>query len=256
MDSVRLILDEFFSRYLDCDLTKVSPGRVVVVPSDRRDQPEINYQNTFAIYLIATGNRCVISVQHKLETPVRNQVNRMSLGEFHTPRGQQQLINVVAHILGNRNLLAGVAGPILFITSHCIRLHKLHHCRQITLTDIPSLSTAGLYGTYLDHSIKEGTCYAAFDKNQPVSVAGTWQVPHLADKVAEMCVPGTIPSKRREGYGKTALSYATHAVLKQNKIPIYITSERNIASIATARSVGFQPYGWQFRVEILPETEN
>ncbi len=255
MRSVRAILDEFFSRYLDCDLTKVSPGTVVVAPSDRRDQPEINYHNTFALYLIATGNRCIISVQHKLEIPVRNQTNRMSLGEFHTPQGQQQLLNVVAHTLGLKHRLASVSGPILFVTTTCFRLHNLHPCRQISIADIPLLSAVGLYGSYLDHSIKEGTCYAAFGKDQPVSVAGTWQVPHLDKEVAEMCVPGTIPAKRREGYGKTALSYATQAVLQQNKIPVYITSERNIASIATARAVGFQSYGWQFRVEIVSEPE-
>jgi hypothetical protein len=253
-ETIRSTLDRFFSHYLECELDKVTPGYVWVIPANRRELPELHYENPFALWLIATGNRCVVSVQPPLENPLKKQIAHMGLGVFRTPAGQKTLLDTVARTLGSRLNLSPVSGPILFATPATFRLLNLHPCRQVTPEDKPLLAATGLYGPYLDKSINDGTCFAAFDHDQPVSIAGTWEVPHLNEQVAEMCVPGTIPSKRREGYGKTALSYATRAVLNTGKIPIYLTSDRNPASIATARAVGYQPYGWQFRVEITTGT--
>lgn len=247
---VRPILDRFFSLYLECDLGNVEPGRVWVIPSNRRELPELHYENRFALWLIATGNRCVISVQPPLEPPIKKLIARLPLSAFRSPSGQKALQETVTHHLSGQHQVNSVSGPILFATTSTFKLIDLHPCRQITPDDIPALKSVGLYGSYLDPSIADSTCYAAFHQQAPISVAGTWQIPHLQDLVAEMCVPGTIPSRRREGYGKTALSYATRAVLRKGKIPLYLTSDRNPASIATARAVGYQPYGWQFRVEI------
>jgi hypothetical protein len=252
-ETLRATLDRFFSTYLECDLTNVAPGYAWVIPANRRELPELHYENPFALWLIATGNRCVISVRPALETAVRRQTSRLWLGAFRDPAGQKALIDTVARALGPKTRLAAVSGPILFASTATFHLLDLHPCRQITPADRPLLTAAGLYGPYLDKSIQEGTCFAAFENENPVSVAGTWEVPHLADRIAEMCVPGTIPAKRREGYGKTALSYATRAVLNTGRIPLYITSDRNPASIACARAVGYQPYGWQFRIEVITE---
>lgn len=250
IETVRPLLDRFFSIYLECDLTNVTPGRVWIIPSNRRELPELHYENPFALWLIATGNRCIISVQPALETPLKKLTSRMPLAVFHLPEGRRMIIDTVARALNASGRVSAFSGPILFTTRASFRAVELHPCRQITAADIPALQEAGLYGTYLDKSIAEGTCYAAFDGPTPVSIAGTWEVPHLKEQIAEMCVPGTIPAKRREGYGKTCLSFATRAVIKSGRIPVYLTSDLNPASIAIARAVGYQPYGRQFRVEI------
>ncbi|MCX7732957.1 MAG: hypothetical protein N2248_07345 [candidate division WOR-3 bacterium] len=243
-------LDRFFSAYLECDLTRVTPGRVLIIPSNRREIPELHYENPFALWLVATGNRCIISVQPALETPLKKLIARMPLPIFHLPEGRRMILETVARALNLPGRVSAFSGPILFATRGTFRPVELHPCRQITTADIPVLQTAGLYDTCLDRSIAEGTCYAAFDGPDPVSLAGTREVPHLQDRIAEMYVPGTIPAKRREGYGKTCLSSATRAVIQSGRIPLYLTSDLNPGSIATARAVGYQPYGRQFRVEI------
>lgn len=88
---------------------------------------------------------------------------------------------------------------------------------------------------------------------KPVSVSGTHAVPHLADEIADMNVPGTLEANRGQGFGKTAVSATTEAILAQGKVPIYMTSDGNIASIRTARSVGYVDYGWQLRLSYCPE---
>ncbi|MEO0051475.1 MAG: hypothetical protein ABIK11_02860 [candidate division WOR-3 bacterium] len=249
-ETVRPLLDRFFSLYLECDLAKVTPGRALVIPSNRRELPEPHYENPFALWLIATGSRCVISVQPALETPLRKLFARMPLTIFHLPEGRRMILETVARALNASGRVSAFSGPILFATRATFRAVELYPCRPLTTADIPALRNAGLYDTCLDKSIAEGTCYAVFEGDIPVSVAGTWEVPHLQDQIAEMLVPGTIPAKRREGYGKTCLSFATRAVIKSGRIPVYLTSDLNPASIATARAVGYQPYGRQFRLEI------
>ncbi len=248
--TVQQILDRFFSVYLECDLSNVTPGRAWIIPSNRREIPELHYENPFPLWLIATGSRCVISVQPALEAPLKKLIARMPLAIFHLPQGRRMMLETVARALNASGRVSAVSGPILFATRGTFRSVELHPCRPITTADIPALQKAGLYDTCLNKSIAEGTCYAAFDGASPVSLAGTWEVPHLQDQIAEMCVPGTIPSKRREGYGKSCLSFATRAVINSGRIPLYLTSDLNPASIATARAVGYQPYGRQFRIEI------
>lgn len=248
------VLDEFFSKYLECDLSNVAPGRVWVIPSDRRDTPEPFHENIIALWLIASGNRCVVSIQRTLEEPVKRVVNRLALGDFRTPYGQKALLEVLGAKLKHFYEVTGNSGPIFFVTPTTFRHTATDSCRLVTSEDIPALQAVGLYGRYLDKSIAEGTCFAAFDLGAPVAVAGTWEVPHMADKVAELCVPGTVPARRREGFGKQVVAGTTGAVLKSGRVPVYVTSNLNFASIATARTVGYQPYGWQFRIEVVPKS--
>lgn len=248
--TVQETLDRFFSIYLECDLTNVTPGRVWIIPSNRRELPELHYANPFALWLLASGNRCIISVQPALEAPLKRLIARLPPAIFHHPEGRRMIIDTVARTLNAAGRVSAFSGPVLFATRTSFRHVELHPCRQITPEDIPALRSAGLYDTCLEKSIAEGTCYAAFDGSDPVSLAGTREVPHLADRIAEMYVPGTIPAKRREGYGKSCLACATRAVIQSGRIPLYLTSDLNPASVATARAVGYQPYGRQFRVEI------
>jgi len=246
-------LDDFFSRYLECDIAKVSAGRVWVIPSDRRETREMHYSNVFALWLLTSGNRCVASVQRGLEPVVARTVGRLRPGQVREPSGQRRLVRAVAAGLRLGPGLSAVSGPVLFCTGRSFRAQRLHPCRRVRRPDLPALAKAGLYGPWLDASVADGTCFAAYDRDEPVSLAGTWEVPHLGDRVADMCVPGTIAARRREGFGKSAVACATGAVLDSGRIPVYVTSDRNRASILTARAVGYTQYGWQFRIELPAE---
>lgn len=244
-------LDAFFSICLDCDLSKVSPGRVWVIPSDRREMKELHYSSPFVLWLLTSGNRCVASVQRNLEQVVVRTVSRLRPGQVRDVSGQQRLLAAVAAALKLPRSPSVSSGPVFFCTSRSFRRQEVHPCRSVSRADIPALVAAGLYDPSLDSSIAEGTCFAAFDGDRPVSLAGTREVAHLADKVADMFVPGTVAARRREGFGKSAVSAATEAVIASGRIPLYTTSDHNPASIHTARAVGYSQFGWQFRIELV-----
>uniref|UniRef100_A0A7C4GCX6 Uncharacterized protein n=1 Tax=candidate division WOR-3 bacterium TaxID=2052148 RepID=A0A7C4GCX6_UNCW3 len=245
------VLDAFFSGYLECDLSRVTPGRVWVIPSDRREMTELHYSSPFALWLLTSGNRCVASVQRNLEPVITRVVNHLRPGEVRDITGQRRLLEAVAAGLRLPRGLSASSGPVFFCTRRSFRRRDIHPCRRVQPADITALSAAGLYDSSLDSSIAAGTCFVALDGASPVSLAGTREVPHLADKVADMFVPGTIAARRREGFGQTAVSAATAAVLDSGRIPLYTTSDHNPASILTAQAVGYSQYGWQFRVELV-----
>ena len=95
----------------------------------------------------------------------------------------------------------------------------------------------------------EGTCLAALFRERPVAISGTHAIGHMADQVGDICVE-TLKSFRQQGYGKTAVSQVTAVLLARGLVPLYATSDWNEASARTARSLGFEPYGWQLRIQI------
>jgi len=249
MDPQIAVLDRFYSAYLDCDISRVTPGGVWVVPSDRRDRAELHYENVFALWLLASGNRCVVSVQRPLEAAVKRAVSRLDLAGFRAEPGQKLLRDAVAS--GLRRDARIVSGPVLNCTVRTFRPEIEHRCRRVTSSDLAALRRVGLYGGWLARSVEEGTCHAAYVDGEPVALAGTYEVPHMANEVCDLCVPGTVPEHRREGYGRAVVACTTRAVLESGRVPVYVTSDQNMASINTARSVGYTQYGWSLRVEIV-----
>jgi predicted GNAT family acetyltransferase len=116
--------------------------------------------------------------------------------------------------------------------------------------DRPVLESAGLLDSSLIESVADGTCFAGFDGDRPVALCGVCPVPHMADRVADISLNGTLEPFRHRGFGRTVLSAVTETLLDRARLPFYITSDRNVASRRTAVSVGYVEYGWQVRVKM------
>jgi hypothetical protein len=243
-------IDSFFDEYLGCDLAAMGPGEVVVAGSSRRYAPEPHHGHVFALWLVASGNRCAISVQKELVWPVQQVIKGADVEGLTGVAGRTLLAQTVARLLGDKERVTTGSGPILYCTSGSVRVWNVHPCRPFAPSDLPEATACGLYGTYLEPSVADRTCYVALDGPRPVSLSGTLPAAHMAAEIADLCVPGTLETHRRQGYAKTAVSHTTKAILATGRIPVYITSDRNKASIATAESVGYAQYGWEFRVQL------
>ena len=58
---------------------------------------------------------------------------------------------------------------------------------------------------------------------------------------------------RRRGYGKAVVSATTGELLRQGRVGVYGTATSNIASIRTARSVGYHPFATVFEARFTLE---
>ena len=84
----------------------------------------------------------------------------------------------------------------------------------------------------------EGYLYCGvFENMRLCSIAGVWK---RACDVWEVIAVGTREEYRRQGMGKSVVSFATEYILQHVKVASYTSRESNIASIRTAQSVGFR----------------
>jgi hypothetical protein len=244
------LIDEFFSRYLGTDLSTMTPGEVRVAASSRRYEPELHYAHAFALWLLVFRDRCAVSVQPELLQVVSRLCGRLTPDSIRSAEARATLVSACATALA-APLQAG-AGPVLYCKPDACWLWQDHPCRPLAPIEIPSLEAANLYGSHLESSVADGTCFVALDDDTPVSLCGTFAVPHLGDKIADMCVMGTLEPHRRRHFGRTVVAHSTDAVIRLGRVPVYQTTDHNTASIRTARSVGYTDYGWTFRVELSP----
>lgn len=246
------VLDDYFSVYLGCDIGLIPPGQTVIVASPRRECAEVLYTDPFPVWMIITQSRCAISVRDNLFKTVGSLARAMGLANLRRPEFARQLVLTVARTMGIRQRVGSSSGPILYCTTDTLRMHELHPCRRLLLTDLPAVRESGMLpGPWLEHSIRVGTAFAVFQNTKLVSLAATLPAPHLSEKVAEVSVPGTLEEFRNQGCGRTVVSHTTRAVLETGRIPVYITSDANLASQRTAAAVGYIAYGWQFQIRTL-----
>jgi len=250
MDTEIPVIDAYFSEYLGCAIGDITPGHTVVTASARRERREPQHADAYALWMVTTQSRCAISVQGPMLRAVSAAARALGIELRRDPRAARRLVLVACRALGIRENISSASGPVLYCPRRTLRLAELHPCRPVLPEIVPAVAASGLYDDSLAASVAEGTCYAAWHEDRPVSLAGTLPVPHMADAVADLEVPGTLVPFRRQGFGRTVVSHATRAVLDRGRVPVYITSDNNVASTETAASVGYRRYGWQFRVSL------
>lgn len=250
------LLDAYFSVYLGCDIGAVGPDETRVCASSRREKPELHYAEAFPVWCFVTRNRCVLSVHPLLLGAISELVRRWAVPQFRDERAAERLTATTAAALGLGPGAGHAAGPVFFCPPETYCGARLQPCRAVTDADRPKLEGAGLLDSSLLESVADGTCFAAYDSDRPVALCGVCPVPHMADRVADISMNGTLEPFRRRGFGRTVLSAVTETVGSRGRIPFYITSSHNFSSIKTAASVGYLEYGWQVRVKMPVEDES
>jgi hypothetical protein len=67
-----------------------------------------------------------------------------------------------------------------------------------------------------------------------------WQTRYFAEISVH-----TIPDERRQGWGRSVVAAMIHHLLENGRTPLYVSSDRNQASLQLAESVGFHDSGRQ-----------
>jgi GNAT superfamily N-acetyltransferase len=119
-----------------------------------------------------------------------------------------------------------------------LRRHDCGDCRRLVDETIPPAEGLRLPA----HCFPEGIAYGVVADGVVVSMAYAHRIGVMEDKIADLGVE-TAPAYRRRGYAKTAVSAVVEHITRSGGEARYGCSPNNQASIATARSVGFVPYG-------------
>jgi GNAT superfamily N-acetyltransferase len=132
-------------------------------------------------------------------------------------------------------------GKTFACNADLVRRWHIGDCRRLQDESIPS--AAGLRLPV--HCFPDGIVYGVVEDGQVVSYAHAHRSGILEDRVADLGVE-TAEAYRRRGFAKTVVSAVTAYMTRTGGEGLYHCSASNLASVATARSVGYELYGNTF----------
>jgi len=237
------LVEQYHGLRLGADLRAVKPGEVVVVETPRRlsREPSYGYVRAFWWLWLEDG-RSVASVPPGTGDRASDILAAVcSADAVLDPDRAARLRELVDQAL----LRAGMAATARVHADVCFacnaalfRRHSCGTCRRLT-----DESLAPAEGLRLPtHCFPGGIVYGVVADGRVVSVACAHRTRVMEDLVADIGVE-TAPAYRRRGFAKTVVSAVVGQVAHQGGEAYYGCRPDNLGSIATARSVGFVPYG-------------
>ena len=222
------ILDKYYADELGCSPHDLNNGQLIVVTSDHRD---IRFAKgtPLPLFSLAQAGGAVISVRPGLEEVVNAALcdaNAAVLDDNACDaieRKVSPLVNVRMWFRGNR----------LFCEPSFFTDQQAGTVECITHTDE--------HARYL-HSKWGGNVFGQIVNNTVVSWAA---VKPLSNVAWDLSVE-THPDYRGHGYAKSAVSAAVKFIFENSKLATWGTDRTNIASLNTARALGFQDYALDF----------
>ena len=236
------LVDQYMGIRMEVDLSALAPGRAAVVASPRRLRKEQSYGYIHALWwLWLEDGRSAASVPPGAAEAVGEILEPVASRQEHfDPNVSDRLKAPVDAALINAGLKPSdrvIRGLILACDAAHLRRNRHGDCRQLTGEDIPPAEGLKLP----THCFPDGIVYGIVADGKVAAVAHAHRSGLMEDRVADLGVETAIDYRRR-GYAKTAISAVVEHIVAHGGEAKYGCSPNNIASIATARSVGFVPY--------------
>jgi hypothetical protein len=247
------LIDQYFGTLLDMDVSRLKPGVISITETSRRQRCEQSFSFVHALFgIVYLDGSAAISVTPGARLAVLEMMERTSLIS-HDPFPQEAL-DRLATCISQARVQAGLPpakrayeAQVFACNDTLLRRYQQGDCRQ--LCDEMIRPAEGL--TLPTHCFPDGIVYGIVEDHQVVSVAYAHRSGILEDWVADLGVETAAPYRQR-GFAKTVVSSVTAHVMAKGGEGVYTCSVHNQASIATAISVGYAPYGRIFVVSAPP----
>lgn len=218
-------------------------GMLNIVESERRTKKEMSYGYLHFLWWVEfTDGTAIISVPPECGEPIEDFLAERKSSEIADKQLSIEL----------KEFMDGFAQKRFGKTINtCFRDVMYACCNQtfkeagngVEIVRIIDGSIPAAQGIVLpQHCMPDGIAYGAVVENRIVSVAYAHRAGEYENVVADIGVETALEYRKR-GYGKAVVSAVTKHVLMNAGEALYKCDPANIASMATAQSVGFAPYG-------------
>ena len=237
------LVDQHMAIRMDLDFAAPRPGRVMVVESPRRLRREQSYGFVHALWWVwLEDGRSAVSVPPGAGKAVGKILEDVRGSEpLSDPDIAEQLKGPVNNALRKAGLKETnrVLRSLGFACNAAL-LRRHHHgdCQRLVDESIPPAEGLRLP----THCFPDGIVYGVVADDTVVSVAFAHRSGVMEDRIAHLGID-TASAYRRRGYAKTVVSAVVEHITRTGGEARYGCNPENRASIATARSVGFVPYG-------------
>ena len=236
-------VDQFMWIRMDVDPASLRRGRVTVVESARRLHSEKSYGFIHSLWWIwAEDGRSAASVPPGAGPAIRKVLedvrDKRRLLDPELAERLKAPVNDASAAAGVQPVDRVLRDVVFACNARLLRRHNDGHCRRLTDATIPPAEGIRLP----THCFPDGIVYGVVADGTVASVAYAHRTGCMEDRVADLGVE-CAPAYRRRGYAKTAVSSVVAHITALGGQARYGCSPDNAASLATARSVGFTPYG-------------
>ena len=225
------------------DFSALEAGEPAVVASERRLSSELSYGYTHALWwMVLSDGRSAVSVPPGAGPAVQEII--CGAGDHQAMWDEairEKLKQPVDGVLRSKGMpcVGRVFESLAFACDGTLlRRHNLASCHRLYDEGIPTAD--GL--NHPTHCYPDGVVFGVVADGVLASVAYAHRTGTLEDRVGDLGVE-TAEDYRRRGYAKAAVSAVVAHFVQSEGEARYGCSPKNEASIATARSVGFVPYG-------------
>ena len=258
MDDVVSILDRYFSLYLGSDRRTVAPGTVRLVSSPMREIEDTFWEYVRLVLAGTAFRRGVVSVHiDLLEEAGQILPPDADPSIIFDPIFQQQMVTATRNKLSYLGDIQPFTGFVFHCTPKTLRFYPNYEVTQITPEERhkPMLLAGDermlkYMWDNIAWSVDRGTAYGIQRHGYYVSFAAEYRVPYMQKEVGEVLIL-TGEEYRGRGYGKSCVSAVTKAVHDTGRVPLYRVDEHNIASVRTAKSLGYRIYSEWFSCRLV-----
>ena len=237
------LVERYMHVRLGVDLRSVGAGKVEVVESPRRLKREQSYGFLHALWwLWLADGRSVASVPpgagEAVKALLKDAEGPAQLFDPDLEEGLRKPVDEALEGAGYERTDSARRGLMLACGASQLRRHQFGDCRQLTDASVPPAEGLSLP----EHCFPDGIVYGVVVEGKVVSVAHAHRAGLTEDAVADLGVE-TAPAYRWRGYDKTVVSAVVEHMTRSGGEALYGCGTKNAASIATAGSVGFVPFG-------------
>lgn len=246
-DRTRTLSFPLVERYLGIrmglDMASLIPGEVKVVETPLHLKREESYGYVRALWCLwLSDGRSAVSVPPGAGKSVTQIASGIEDAEqLLDPRLAEQLaapVNGAMRKAGLKEVDRILRDVTFACNASLLRRHVCGKCRRLTDESLPAAPGLKLP----THCFPDGIVYGVVADGAAVSIAFAHRTGVMEDLIADLGIE-TAADYRRRGYAKTAVSAVVEHITRNGGEAYYGCRPDNVASIATARSVGFVPYG-------------
>ena len=233
------LVEEFSGIHLDANWATVEPGRTTVIESPRRLRHEQSYSFIHGLWWVwLDDGRSVASVPPGAGRAVRGVVAGALSAEARFDPGIADALKRIVDetLLGNRLSATDRKFCDLCFACDASLLGPHGPIESVRLIDDSLPPADGL--NLPVHCFPDGIVYGVVVQGAVVSIAYAHRTGVMEGKVADLAVE-TASAWRKRGFARAAVRGVVEHVVKAGGEAHYSCKPGNLASAATARSVGF-----------------
>ena len=237
------LVDQYIGVRLDADVVALIPGEPVVVESVRRLRPEQSFGYVHALSGIwFEDGRVVVSVPPGARDGIVEVLSDVQMADDRFDQTWLQRLKAPVDAALRRAGLSAVRNEWDAVCFACdaasLRSHSRGDCRRLYDESIPPVEGLCLP----THCFPDGVVYGVVEQGCIVAVAHAHRSDLMEGQIVDIGVETAEPYRRR-GYAKTVVSTVTAHITRSGGEGVYSCGASNQASIATARSAGYELYG-------------